>query len=54
MKQLKGLYKISRPMSTLSGGLAVIMGGYVAGTGQWFNIFLATLATLAISAAANA
>lgn len=54
MKQLKGLYKISRPMSTLSGGLAVIMGGYVAGTGQWFNVFLATLATLSISAAANA
>ncbi len=54
MKQLKGLYKISRPMSTLSGGLAVIMGGYVAGTGHWFNVFLATLATLSISAAANA
>lgn len=54
MNQLKGLYKISRPMSTLSGGLAVIMGGYVAGTGQWLNILLATLATLAISSAANA
>lgn len=54
MKQLKGLFKISRPMSTFSGGLAVIMGGYVAGTGQWFNVILATLATLSISAAANA
>jgi geranylgeranylglycerol-phosphate geranylgeranyltransferase len=54
MNQLKGLYKISRPMSTLSGGLAVIMGGYVAGTGQWLNVFLAALATLLISAAANA
>jgi geranylgeranylglycerol-phosphate geranylgeranyltransferase len=54
MNQLRGLYKISRPMSTLSGGLAVIMGGYVAGTGEWFNVFLAMLATLAISSAANA
>ncbi|MCA9873918.1 MAG: geranylgeranylglycerol-phosphate geranylgeranyltransferase [Ardenticatenaceae bacterium] len=54
MKQIKGLYKISRPMSTLSGALAVVLGGYVAGTGEWLNIFLATLATLLISAAANA
>lgn len=54
MKQIKGLYKISRPLSTLSGALAVVLGGYVAGTGAWFNIFLATLATLCISSAANA
>ena len=54
MKQIKGLYKISRPLSTLSGALAVVLGGYVAGTGEWLNIFLATLATLLISSAANA
>ena len=54
MQQLKGLYKISRPLTTLTGGLAVILGGYVAGTGAWDKIFLATLATFFISAAANA
>lgn len=50
----KGLYKLSRPLSTLSGALAVIMGGYVAGTGQWVDITLAALATVLISSAANA
>lgn len=51
---IKGLYKISRPMSTLTGVLAVILGGYVAGTGAWDKIALAALATLFVSAAANA
>lgn len=54
MEQIKGLYKLSRPLSTLAGGLAVVLGGYVAGTGNWFNVFLAFLATLLISSAANA
>lgn len=53
-QQLKGLYKISRPMSTLTGVLATVLGGYVAGTGEWLNIALAGLATLFVSAAANA
>ena len=51
---IKGLYKLSRPMSTLTGVLAVILGGYVAGTGAWDKIALAALATLLVSAAANA
>lgn len=50
----KGLYKLSRPLSTLTGALAVIMGGYVAGTGRWGDITLAALATVMISSAANA
>ncbi len=54
MSQVKGLYKISRPLSTLSGALAVVLGGYVAGTGEWGNIALASLATILISSAANA
>jgi geranylgeranylglycerol-phosphate geranylgeranyltransferase len=54
MSQVKGLYKISRPLSTLSGALAVVLGGYVAGTGEWGNIVLAALATILISSAANA
>lgn len=54
MQQLRGLYKLSRPMSTLTGVLAVVLGGYVAGTGAWDKIALAALATLFVSAAANA
>lgn len=54
MNQLKGLYKISRPLTTLSGALAVVLGGYVAGTGQWVNITLAVLATIMVSSSANA
>lgn len=54
MKQIKGLYKLSRPVSTLSGVLAVFLGGYVAGTGEWLRVTLAAVSTLLISAAANA
>jgi geranylgeranylglycerol-phosphate geranylgeranyltransferase len=53
-RQIRGLYKISRPHTTLTGVLAVILGGYVAGTGEWFAVGLAALSTLLISAAANA
>lgn len=52
--ELKGLFKISRPLTTLTGGLAVLLGGYVAGTGAWGNVILAIFATWFISAAANA
>jgi len=51
---IKGLFKLSRPLSTLTGVLAVVLGGYVAGTGAWDKIALAALATLFVSAAANA
>lgn len=54
LKELKGLYKISRPLTTLTGGLAVLLGGYVAGTGAWDKVVLAILATWFITAAANA
>ncbi len=54
MSQLKGLYKLSRPVSTLSGVLAVVLGGYVAATGEWGKVALAALSTMLISAAANA
>ncbi len=54
INELKGLYKISRPLTTLTGGLAVLLGGYVAGTGAWGKITLAILATWFITAAANA
>lgn len=54
MSRVKGLYKISRPTTSLAGALAVLMGGYVAGTGEWLKILLAVLATFLASAAANA
>lgn len=54
MEQIKGLYKLSRPLSTLSGVLAVFLGGYVAATGAWGKVTLAAISTLFISAAANA
>ena len=41
-------------MSTLTGVLAVVLGGYVAGTGAWDKIALAALATLLAAASANA
>ncbi|KAA3658555.1 MAG: hypothetical protein DWQ04_24730 [Chloroflexi bacterium] len=50
---LKGLYKLSRPLTTLTGAIAVLLGGYVAGTGQWGKVWLAVLSTILISAAAN-
>lgn len=54
MKRIKALYKLSRPLTSLSGGLAVLVGGYVAGTGAWGKIGLAFLTTLFIAASANA
>ena len=54
MSQVKGLYKISRPLSTLSGALSVFLGGYVAGTGEWLHVSLAALVTVLISSSANA
>lgn len=41
-------------MSTLTGVLAVLLGGYVAGTGAWDKIALAALATLFVSSSSNA
>lgn len=54
MHQIKALYKLSRPLTSLSGAIAVLLGGYVAGTGEWLKIGLAVLSTLLVSAAANA
>ncbi len=54
LSELKGLYKLGRPLTSLTGGLAVLLGGYVAGTGDWQAIGLAVLATFLVSMAANA
>jgi len=52
--QIKALYKLSRPLTSLSGAIAVLLGGYVARTGEWLNVSLAVFSTLLVSAAANA
>jgi len=41
-------------MNALSGALAVLLGGYVAGTGEWLNVFLAAMATILVTGSANA
>jgi geranylgeranylglycerol-phosphate geranylgeranyltransferase len=48
------MYKLSRPFNALSGALAVILGGYVARTGEWLHVILAAVVTVLITAAGNA
>lgn len=47
-------YKLGRPSTSLAGAVAVVMGGYVAQTGAWDKIALATLVTLLTSVSSNA
>jgi geranylgeranylglycerol-phosphate geranylgeranyltransferase len=54
MGQIKGLYRISRPLTTLTGALAVVLGGYVANTGEWLMVAFAVVATILVSSSANA
>ncbi len=54
MKQIKALYRLSRPLTSLSGALAVLLGGYVSGTGAWNEVILACLATFLVAGSANA
>ncbi len=54
MQQIKGLFKLARPLTTLTGALAVFLGGWVAGTGEWFNVLLAAISVVLVSSSANA
>ena len=54
MRRIIAMYKLSRPFNALSGALAVILGGYVARTGEWLNVLLAAVVTILITAAGNA
>jgi geranylgeranylglycerol-phosphate geranylgeranyltransferase len=54
MRRIIAMYKLSRPFNALSGALAVILGGYVARTGEWLNVLLAGVVTILITAAGNA
>ncbi len=51
--QLKGLYKLARPFNAFSGALAVFLGGYVAGTGEWLNVALAAVVAFLVTGAGN-
>lgn len=51
---IRGFYQISRPLNALTGALAVVLGGYVAQTGEWGRVALAAVATVLVTAAANA
>ena len=55
MRQIKALYKLSRPLTSLSGALAVFVGrlcGWNRRAGG--DIILACMATLFIASSANA
>ncbi|GMQ78487.1 MAG: geranylgeranylglycerol-phosphate geranylgeranyltransferase [Anaerolineae bacterium] len=54
MKKLLALYKLARPFNGLTGAMAVFLGGYVAGTGEWVNVALAALVVFLITGAGNA
>ncbi|MCA9389899.1 geranylgeranylglycerol-phosphate geranylgeranyltransferase [candidate division WWE3 bacterium] len=49
----RGVIRLVRPGTTLSGVLATILGGYVAGANDWWSIVLAALAVLCIQGAGN-
>jgi geranylgeranylglycerol-phosphate geranylgeranyltransferase len=53
MKKAVALYKLARPFNGFSGALAVFLGGYVAGTGEWLNVFLAAVVTFLVTGAGN-
>jgi geranylgeranylglycerol-phosphate geranylgeranyltransferase len=54
VKKFLAIYKLTRPFNALSGALAVLLGGYVARTGQWFEVGLAAVVTFLVTGASNA
>jgi geranylgeranylglycerol-phosphate geranylgeranyltransferase len=54
VKKLLALYKLARPFNGLTGAMAVFLGGYVAGTGEWVSVALAALVTFLVTGAGNA
>jgi geranylgeranylglycerol-phosphate geranylgeranyltransferase len=47
------LYRLARPFNALTGALAVFLGGYVAGTGEWKNVAMAAVVTFLVTGAGN-
>ena len=48
------MYKLARPWNAITSALAVFLGGYVAGTGEWLNVALAAVVTMLATGAGNA
>jgi geranylgeranylglycerol-phosphate geranylgeranyltransferase len=54
LNRLMAIYKLARPFNALTGALAVLLGGYIAGTGRWLEIGLGAVVTLLVTGAGNA
>ncbi len=51
--RLIALYRLARPFNALTGALAVFLGGYVAGTGEWGKVAMAAIVTFLVTGAGN-
>ena len=54
MKKLIAFYKLGRPLNAVNGALTVLLGGLMAATGQWGNVFAAAIITFLVTASGNA
>jgi geranylgeranylglycerol-phosphate geranylgeranyltransferase len=54
LSKVLALYRLARPFNALTGALAVFLGGYVAGTGEWRNVAMAAMVTFLVTGAGNA
>jgi geranylgeranylglycerol-phosphate geranylgeranyltransferase len=53
LSKVLALYRLARPFNALTGALAVFLGGYVAGTGEWRNVAMAAMVTFLVTGAGN-
>ena len=53
MTKILALYRLARPFNALTGALAVFLGGYVAGTGEWEKVAMAAMVTFLVTGAGN-
>jgi geranylgeranylglycerol-phosphate geranylgeranyltransferase len=53
LTKILALYRLARPFNALTGALAVFLGGYVAGTGEWEKVAMAAVVTFLVTGAGN-
>jgi geranylgeranylglycerol-phosphate geranylgeranyltransferase len=53
LTKVLALYRLARPFNALTGALAVFLGGYVAGTGEWGKVAMAAMVTFLVTGAGN-
>ncbi len=51
---IKAYYRLSRPINSLAGCIAVFLSGYVAGATTWWPVVLAAITVLLINSSTNA